>query len=78
MFMTRSKLDVSVTEGQLYRRCRPGQAVETARVLSVRSDVLGIPHVRFALVAERHDACQELRTLALASFAQMFPERVSA
>ncbi len=78
MFLTRSKFDVPVTEGQLYRRSRPGLAVETAQVLSVRPDEAGIPHVRFALQAERPDSSRELRTLALASFAQMFPERVPA
>jgi hypothetical protein len=31
-----------------------------------------------ATQVDRPDAAQELRTLALASFAQLFPERVSA
>jgi hypothetical protein len=78
MFLTRSKLDPSVAEGQLYRRSRPGSAVETARVISVRADEAGIPHVRFALQAERPDSSEEQRTLALASFAALFPERVRA
>ena len=76
MFMKRSKSADPVSEGQLYRRCRPGQT-ETARVLSVRADDAGIPHVRYALQVDRPDTAEELRTLALASFSQLFPERVS-
>ncbi|WP_207478852.1 hypothetical protein [Arenibaculum pallidiluteum] len=77
MFLKRSKENDAVAEGQIYRRYRPGQT-ETARVISIRPDEAGIPHVRYALQFDRPDTTEELRTLALTSFSQLFPERVPA
>jgi hypothetical protein len=47
-------------------------------VLAVSKDSVGITHVRFSVHYERIDTADELRTLALSSFAELFSERVLA
>ncbi|HSK39954.1 MAG TPA: hypothetical protein VK943_09310 [Arenibaculum sp.] len=65
-----------MSEGSVYRRTHFGQVVETARVLSVAADGAGIPHVRYTVHYEKCETSDELRTLALSSFAALFGERV--
>ncbi|QQP92141.1 hypothetical protein JL101_010575 [Skermanella rosea] len=76
--MRRRKAPVDVIEGSVFRRTTPGKIVETARVLAVSKDSVGIPHVRFSVHYERVDTADELRTLALSSFSELFSERVLA
>jgi len=78
MFSKRHKSPSEITEGSVFRRTTRGQAVETARVLKVSKDPAGIPHVRFSVHYERVDSADELRTLALTSFSEMFSEQVHA
>ena len=78
MFSRRRKAPVDVIEGSVFRRTTPGKIVETARVLAVSKDSVGIPHVRFSVHYERVDTADELRTLALSSFSELFSERVLA
>ncbi|MGE4350661.1 MAG: hypothetical protein AB7E52_00555 [Bdellovibrionales bacterium] len=67
-----------VEVGASYRRVGSGAFVETAYVLEVASDKLGIPHVRFQLQVAR-GACRptvETRTLSLEAFQSRFRDRV--
>ncbi len=69
-----------VEAGHLYRRVRSGRVEETAQVVSVASDRAGIPHVRFLLIfgrPHRRGEPAEERTLALSTFLELYPERVS-
>ena len=65
-----------VRTGATYRRTRPGNLVETARVLEIGADPMGIAHVRYVVLvyhaAERQSAVEELRTLNLETFAAQF------
>ncbi|MGH6947390.1 MAG: hypothetical protein ACREDZ_08685 [Kiloniellales bacterium] len=64
--------DVKV--GSVYRKVCPGNVVETAKVIGVRQDSLGIPHVHYSLVIERSqiESLEETRTLGLTSFTEQF------
>ena len=67
-----------VEVGASYRRTGAGAFVETARVLEVAPDKLGIPHVRFQLQVVR-GACRpsiETRTLSLEAFQSRFKDRI--
>ena len=72
--------DVPLIEpGAVYRRVRPNNLVETARVLAVTTDNVGIPHVRVDIrVDGPHYAriSQGQRLLSLDAFAADFTERV--
>jgi hypothetical protein len=68
MFLRRQKAPADITEGSVYRRITRGKSVETARVIAVSKDSVGITHVRFSVHYERVDTADELRTLALSSF----------
>lgn len=68
----------SIRPGSLFRRTHKNKTVETARVLTVASDMLGIPHVRYELVIERAHRrfIEEPRILALKTFADTYKEYV--
>ena len=67
-----------IEEGALYRRNAGGSMVETAEVLEVGRDKMGIPHVRFELRVAYGGAgaSSEQRTLALDTFYARYRERV--
>ena len=68
-----------IEPGAIYRRVRPNNLVETARVLAVTTDNVGIPHVRVDIrVDGPHYAriSQGQRLLSLTAFAADFTERV--
>lgn len=69
-----------VTAGSVYRRVPSPNTIETARVLSIGTDVLGIAHVRFHVnIRQGHmDFVDEVRILNLDTFAQTYSERVEA
>jgi len=70
--------DVEV--GAFYRRTGTGAFVETAQVLDVAEDKMGIPHVRFQLQVTRggiRRSTLETRTLALEAFQNRFRDRVA-
>jgi hypothetical protein len=62
---------IEVKPGDCYRRPHGRGVTETATVLDLRTDTLGIPHVRFQVRFER-EASEHietgLRMLALAAF----------
>ena len=64
--------------GAAYRRPNAGPLVETAYVLSIAPDRMGIPHVCFDLEASRgiSKPFVERRTLGLEAFRTQFCEKV--
>jgi len=68
-----------IEPGAIYRRVRPNNLVETARVLAVTTDNVGIPHVRVDIrIDGPHYArsAQGQRLLSLDAFAADFTERI--
>lgn len=76
MFFKRQTTLKDVKAGSVYRRVHPDNVIETAKVLSVAEDCLGIPHVHFRVCFERSDHrrkfLEDARVLALESFAQQY------
>ena len=69
-----------VEPGAVFRRVRASNLIETARVLAVTTDNVGIPHVRIEIsVAGPHYArvAQGQRLLSLAAFVADFTEQVA-
>ena len=76
------KQSAEVEVGKLYRRDRdigPGVS-ETAQVVSVWDDEVGIPHVRFyrrqGSANSGHTEVDD-RTLSLSAFVQLYPQRAA-
>ncbi len=71
-----------VRPGGLYRHSDTGNVVETAQVIDVGPDTMGIPHVRYKVLVERsrekHTHFEAIRTLNLRTFANHFSEAVEA
>ena len=68
-----------VKPGESFRRRQETRLVETATVLGLREDLLGIPHVQFKIAIECSDAnCFEeaSRILAMEAFLEAYPEHV--
>ncbi len=67
-----------VTPGSVFCKNDERGRVKTARVISVREDECGIPHVRFE-VSLRHPSFSHMldsRVLALSSFSRQYPNRI--
>ncbi len=66
--------------GSVFRNIRKGNIVETARVLDIVPDSMGVPHVLFAvsLGSADQNCFEEQRTLGLATFAEKFPSALPA
>ena len=60
--------------GAVFRNIRRGNMVETAEVLDIVPDSMGVPHVHFSVsIRSAHQDCfHEERTLGLASFAERY------
>ena len=69
-----------VKVGSTYRHSGPGDITETAKVITVGPDPMGIPHVVYHVLIERGQQRQteERRTLNLQSFNERFSESVEA
>jgi len=69
-----------VTVGSVFRNIRKGNIIETAKVLDIVPDSMGVPHVHYAVsIQSSHRKCfEEQRTLGLASFAERFSKPVPA
>ena len=72
--------DPEIKAGAVYQHKSTGNVIETARVLDVTSDSLGIPHVVYLLQVEKARASvfEDRRTLGLESFSERYHETVSA
>ncbi len=67
--------------GSIYRRVRAYNILETATVLAIENDACGIPHVRFKVNvgnSARSLLWDELRVLALQSFAEQYSEKIAS
>lgn len=71
---------VEVREGLVFRTRTETGMLETARVLSVAADPMGISHVSYELTIERSEALRYdyRRTLNLESFIDRYQEPVGA
>ncbi len=84
LFKTSDKsLEVGdVREGATYRHRASGELTETAKVLHVGPDAMGITHVRFRVMVEcareRRANFEESRTLNIETFSDYFSEAVEA
>lgn len=71
-----------IQSGAVYRRNGPGDLIETAKVIQVEPDALGIPHVSFDVKIEKarddKSTFKARRTLNLATFSNIFSEPVKA
>lgn len=80
MFIKRGRKVEFVKCGSLFHRTHGGKSVETARVIGMRTDSFGIPHVRYEVsVARRHIPTSYFegpRTLALETFTDTYNERL--
>jgi hypothetical protein len=75
---SRTILD-AVKPGESFRRREDTHLVETATVLGLREDLLGIPHVLFKIAIACSDSNrfeEGSRILALRSFLDAYPERI--
>ena len=80
MFFSRGDSFEYVRPGTQFRRVHPDHTVETAEILSVHTDTLGIPHVRYRVDFHRPHSAPYIegpRVLAVRSFFQLYQERVS-
>ena len=81
MFFKRGERLEYIKSDSTFRRVHTDKTVETAEVLSVYTDSLGIPHIRYQVSFKRpsHERFQEgPRILALKPFFDHYSERVSA
>lgn len=71
-----------VREGAIYRHRAPGELTETAKVLHVGPDAMGITHVRYRVMVEsareQQAKFEDSRTLNIDTFADHFSESVDA
>ena len=69
-----------VKVGAVFRSTRPGNITETAKVLDIGPDSMGVPHVHFTVsVGSAHRKCfEEQRTLGLETFSEKFPSALPA
>jgi hypothetical protein len=67
-----------VRPGSRFRRANSGNVTETARVLSVATDTVGIPHIRYEITFERPHwlVTDGPRILSSQSFAATYKETV--
>jgi hypothetical protein len=68
-----------IRPGNRYRRQLGSHVAATATVLELRSDLLGIPHVHFAITVDSSAMGRpevDTRVLALQSFIETYRERV--
>lgn len=77
---TRQDKKPDIKPGECYRRSHGLGLTETATVLDLRNDPLGIPHVRFCVRFERQASEHSettLRILALGAFRSAYRERLA-
>ena len=71
-----------IRPGGVYRHMGPGDITETAKVIDVGPDSMGIPHVRYEVLVERsqvrHTHFAAVRTLNLQTFSHHFMEALEA
>ena len=80
MFIKRGRKVEFVKCGSLFHRTHADKSVETARVIGMRTDSYGIPHVRYEVSVARRQIptfyFEGPRTLALETFMDTYRERL--
>jgi hypothetical protein len=79
LFRRPSCQPLELKPGELYRRPRADHVAETATVLALCPDLVGIPHVRFNVTFDRPESGHfegGLRMLAVPSFIETYRERI--
>lgn len=73
---------LDVREGATYRHTGPGDLTETAEVLHIGPDAMGITHVRYRVLVsrarERFAKFEDSRTLNIETFSDYFSETVDS
>ncbi len=66
--------------GGVFRNILRGDMVETAKVIDIVPDSMGVPHVHFTVsIRSAHQECfREQRTLGLTTFWERFPSATTA
>ena len=69
----------TVSVGEIFRRVRSGNIVETAKVLDIAPDSMGVPHVHYevSIRGGKQQIIEEQRTLGLASFSESYTKVVA-
>ncbi len=69
-----------VKVGGVFRNVLRGDMVETAKVIDIVPDSMGVPHVHFTLsIRSAHQECsKEQRTLGLTTFSERYPSATTA
>jgi hypothetical protein len=69
-----------VKVGGVFRNILRGDMVETAKVIDIVPDSMGVPHVHFmvSIRSAHHECFKERRTLGLATFSERFPSATTA
>ncbi len=80
MWFKSAKQSRHVEIGSEYRHRLGCNVLETAHVLGIEKDLMGIPHVTYDLLVQKSDtrSFSERRTLALRSFQELFDDSVHA
>ena len=67
-----------VKVGHMYRHVNAHRVVETAKVINVKEDTFGIPHVHFAISVDGDTSTgfEDYRTLGISSFSERYCEAV--
>ncbi|WP_299373934.1 hypothetical protein [uncultured Kiloniella sp.] len=67
-----------VKVGHKYRYVNPHRVVETAKVINVKKDTFGIPHVHFSISVDGDTSTGfvDFRTLGLSSFSERYCQAV--
>ena len=77
-FLSRRTRVPEVNQCSLFPRRRPCEIVETANIISVAPDAVGIVHVQFNLrIASPRTVDEEQRTLSLEYFHRLYREAVA-
>lgn len=71
---------VEVKIGEVFETTRDGNIVETAKVVGVGPDSLGIPHVHFEVQIKKANinCVEENRTLGLETFTRRYSKCIAA
>ena len=78
MSLRKKPAKIDLDHGASFRRPQRFDIVETAKIIAVRADSLGIPHVCYILkIAGPRTLVEEQRTLSLESFRRLYPEPVT-
>ena len=66
--------------GGVFRNILRGDMIETAKVIDIVPDSMGVPHVHFmvSIRSAHHECFKERRTLGLTTFSERFPSATTA